>query len=357
MCKAFAQIGVEVTLAIPKNDCAIENNEIIRQELGTPANFKIIEYRKFTIYGRPSTLGAYWGVKSILKDHPKYDFCYTRNFFLANLSSKMGLKTIYEEHDKKLHPHTLLNKYYTKKMLSNIHSDKIIKMIVISNALADVWIKQGVPSEKIMSAHDGVSLDEYKNIKDQSQARKELGIKKQKKIIMYVGSLYRDRGIETIIKLAGRFPNECFMVIGGPENEKNYYQADAASKNLKNMIFTGRIPHYKVKDYLFASDVLLMLWTSRTPTIDICSPLKLFEYMAAEKIIVGYGFPTIKEVCSDGIDSFLATPCSYDELENKLKQAISLEYPNQLAINARRLIIKKYNWQYRAQQILNSFTL
>jgi glycosyltransferase involved in cell wall biosynthesis len=353
MCHAFHQAGVDTTLAIPKSNSGMTNTEIVQNELGIPAGFKIQEYTKYTVCGRPMTLGAYWGIKSILKKNKNYDYCYVRNCFLAGLVINSGFRTIYEEHEQKLHPLALLNRWYVKRLFSTIRSANMVKIIVISQALRYAWINQGIPSEKIMVLHDGVAVDDYKILKTRNQARSELGIKTNKKIVVYVGSLYKDRGIEIILKLAGSFPDVCFMIVGGPAKDKSDYELKAIKQNLSNIIFTGRVPHYKVKDYLCAADVLLMLWTEKTPTIDICSPLKLFEYMAAGKIIVGYGFETVKEVCSDEKNALLATPCSFDELKEKLHKALLLDYPNRLAENARKLVFEKYSWQKRVQQILN----
>lgn len=353
MCNAFQQAGVEVTLAIPKSGSGITNIEIIQDELGGPVRFKVLEYPKFTLLGRPMTLGAYWGIKSILKKNKNYDYCYVRNCFLAGLAINSGFKTIYEEHQQRLHSLALLNRWYIKRLLSTVRSADMVKIILISQALGHAWINRSIPSEKTMVLHDGVAVDDYQIVKTQSQARSELGIKTSKKIVMYVGSLYKDRGIEIILKLAGSFPDVCFMIVGGPAKNRIDYELKAIQQNLNNVIFAGRVPHYKVKDYLFAADVLLMLWTEKTPTINICSPLKLFEYMAAGRIIVGYGFETIKEVCSDESNALLATPCSYHELKEKLHKALLLDYPNKLAENARQLVLEKYSWQKRVQQILN----
>jgi len=350
MCNAFQEEGADVTLAIPKSKSSLTNLKIIQNELENTVKFKILEYKKYTLFDRPMTLGSYWGVNSILKNKD-YDYCFVRNFYLARLALSRGLKTIYEEHDKKLHPNKILNILYTKKMLESI--PYIIKMIVISQALADVWIKKGVPSTKIITLHDCASIKDYENVITRAQARKKLEIKTQNKVVMYVGSLYKDRGIETILKLAGSFSQVSFIVVGGTEKEKNAYQSKVLKLNLQNVTFTGRVPHCRVKEYLYAADVLLMLWSEKTPTIDICSPLKLFEYMASERIIVGYGFETIKEICTDERTAFLAKPCSYIELEDKLRKAVELDYPNELAANARKLVFEKFNWQNRARQILD----
>ena len=119
----------------------------------------------------------------------------------------------------------------------------------------------------------------------------------------------------------------------------------------------GRIPHRNVRDYLYAADVILMLWGVSVPTIQICSPLKVFESMAAGRIIVGYGFPTIREVLTDGQDALLAVPGDYQDLERKLGLALEMPYPNSMAERARQLALEQYTWKQRAKMLMDSPTM
>jgi glycosyltransferase involved in cell wall biosynthesis len=98
-----------------------------------------------------------------------------------------------------------------------------------------------------------------------------------------------------------------------------------------------------------------MLWSSEVPTIHVCSPLKVFEYMASGRVIVGHAFPTITEVLVDGETAFLATPANEKELEKKLATALSLTYPNLLAQKAREIALTQYSWEARASRILEGF--
>jgi glycosyltransferase involved in cell wall biosynthesis len=184
--------------------------------------------------------------------------------------------------------------------------------------------------------------------------RKKLHLPLDKKIVLYTGSLYANRGIDNILKLAKLFPQVYFLVIGGPEKQKNDYIKSALIQKTKNIRFLGYIPHFKVKDYLIAADVLLMIWSKEVKTINYCSPLKVFEYMASGRIIVGHAFPTIKEVLTDGETAYLTNPDSFDELQMKISLALAQNYPNSMAQTAQRLALNKYSWKVRAQTILES---
>jgi glycosyltransferase involved in cell wall biosynthesis len=255
-----------------------------------------------------------------------------------------------------MHPLWWLNNWWIRKFLKSARSDNFVKIIAISRVLAEIWRKRGIPPQKILVLHDGVSLDDYKDLKSREAARAELGIKDKKKIVTYVGSLYEDRGIGDILKLAQLFPAVHFMVVGGPEKNKLDYEAKARCDGLANIVFTGRVPHHQVKDYLLAADILLMLWSRQVPTIRVCSPLKVFEYMAAERIIVGHGFPTIREVLKDGETAFLADPDSFEDLKIKMSHALALDYPNDMAKKARKVVLQNYTWESRAKAIVDALS-
>jgi glycosyltransferase involved in cell wall biosynthesis len=146
------------------------------------------------------------------------------------------------------------------------------------------------------------------------------------------------------------------MIIGGPDKQRLYYQKMAAEKELTNIEFIGRIEHKRIPDYLYASDVLLAIWSEKVPTINYCSPLKVFEYMASGRIIVAHSFPTIKEVLTHGETALLADPYSADDLLKKLQKGLSLEYPSTIAEQARLLAFEKYSWTIRAKKILESIS-
>lgn len=357
MCRSFANGGVEVVLAIPKSkDCDNDNfyREMISRKLGVGVNFSTITFPKLTICGRLNVVGGYFGVRRLLKRF-KADICLLRNVSFIDLVLKTNIPLIYESHNALLHNKSkILNAFWHRHIITKSKEKQFLKFITISKALANYWKSKGVPEEKIVAIHDGVDYQKFSKIKEMSVVRKELGLPPTQKIVLYVGSLYQNRGMETIINLAQCFRDAFFLVVGGPDKRKRFYEGIAKKRNINNVYFRGYVAHYEVTDYLFAADVLLMIWTKKVKTINYCSPLKMFEYMAAGRIIVGHAFPTIKEVLEDGKTALLADPNSFDDLQKKIAIALELNYPNPMAEAARRLALKKYSWKTRAQTIMDS---
>ena len=97
-----------------------------------------------------------------------------------------------------------------------------------------------------------------------------------------------------------------FIIVGGtPAGNGSRSESDRETRNIQNVRLTGRVPHREIPQWLASADILLMMWTWKVSTIRVCSPMKLFEYMAAKRLIVGPAFPTVLEVMEDGRDAIL----------------------------------------------------
>ncbi|RLB71825.1 MAG: hypothetical protein DRH03_05400 [Deltaproteobacteria bacterium] len=356
MCHAFGQNGIAVTLALPESDSLLSNDEYgdyIKNIFGLEVEFAVKSYKKINLLGKFNYIGGYFGVKKLLKKI-KADLCFIRNASFIDPVAASGIPFLYEAHNSVIHEGSRFsNAYWTKKIIKNSQDKRMIGFICISQALANYWAGKGIPEAKIIALHDGFSAEKFAEIKEPFAARKELGLPDNKKMVMYVGSLYPDRGIDIILKLAAAFSDVNFVVVGGPQLQQEYYRKISAVNGLLNIFFPGRVSPQKVPDYLYAADVLLMIWTDKVSTINYCSPLKTFEYMASGRTIVGHAFPTIKEVLRDGETAFLAQPGLFKELEDKLRAALQQAVSSKIGHNARREAFLKYSWAQRTKSILD----
>lgn len=351
MSAAMARVGMDVILSLPGHKLSDKIQADWKE------NYKL-HFRE-PLFKNPK-LDKYLNYRSVKKCISEYDpdVCYLRYPLLLKQVLTSGKPIIIELHNNALHSRSvLLDRYWRKLLIKSVKQGNVIKVICISQALSDYWIKQGIPADKIHTAHDGIEPDMFKNPLSREEARKKVGLSNESKIVSYIGRLYEDRNIDHIIKLAVRFKNENFIIVGGPESQKKKYKELADKQNIKNITFTGQLPHNEVSDYLYASDILLALWSSKVPTINYCSPLKIFEYMAAERVLIAHGFPTIKEVLTHNYNSLLVEPDSLDDLCLKTEQALEIKYPSSIAEQAKKDVFKKYTWDSRAISIFESLEI
>lgn len=349
MCSAMSLLGKEIILSLP----ATEKWGGVESSSNDPFKY---HYRKpISLNKRIDKYINISSVKRAIKQHEP-DICYLRSPLLLRQVLSSSKPIIIELHNNQLHQRFgWLDKYWRKVLRKAVKRGQVQLVVCISQALSNFWIQEGIPSDKVVTAHDGIDVDTFLNQIDRLEARRKIGYPVEKKIVTYAGRLYKNRKIENIVELARHYPEVLFVVIGGPEERSAYYKKLAQQKGLDNVKVIGQIPHSQISDYLYASDVLLALWSSEVPTMNYCSPLKVFEYMGAGRNIVAHGFPTIKEVLHDEHNALLVEPDSLEDLIKKTGEALKLSYPSKMAEQARKDVFKHYTWEQRAQKILSPF--
>nr|MDK2851521.1 hypothetical protein [Candidatus Cloacimonadota bacterium] len=353
MCKALASIGHEVLLSIPCSDFENSLNE-------TNVFFA---YGNYQIHFRPSYKSKlhHWldwksVDKSVLQFRP--DLIYLRRPLTLFKITKFKIPTIIELHSARLHPRSsIINEILKHNVIRIAKKSFLEKVVCVSQAIAKSWIAKDIPNEKVLVSHDAIDENAYRDHIDKSTARKKLGLAIDKVIVTYVGALFKNRKIERIVFLAKDFPNLHFLVVGGSDEQKDYYQKMSQKFDLTNICFVGRVDSLDVPNYLFASDILLALFSWEIPTINYCSPMKIFEYMASGRLIVAEGYPTIHEILIDNQNALIVEPESYDDLKMGIHRALHNNEKDRIVKNAMNDVFSKHTWRIRAKQILDSLSL
>ena len=351
MADAFSDIGFNVEIFVPGWKKSINSMEL-GGRFGVKNNFNINFIPYISIKGKfriiTFAIGCFfksfnWNNRTVI---------IARNERGATLLVRTGKKVIYENHTFYYPSENVTLKY--RQRVKALMRNKNVFMIAISKRLKELWVNYGIYSDKIFVAHDGVDLAEFKRIAKlkKKQLRKKLGLPLEKEIICYAGSLSTGRGIEFILEAAAFYKdkNYVFLIMGGQTSEINNYKNKVYSNNV---IFTGYVENSKVPLYLRCADLLVMPYQRKVVTIDGCSPMKVFEYLASGSYILSPIFSSFYEVMKDfeGI--------TFYEPENKRKFIYEikniLQNPNALKFQDRFDKLNMYSWQTRANKLLNFY--
>ena len=355
MCKEFS-IHHDVFLLSPSST---KNKEemasFLSKNYDLPNSVNLFFFNELFNSRRISQFINYFSVKSFV-NKIKPDFCFVRNSMFLKGCVNSQTPTFYEVHNNILHYRfKFLDVFLIKLLIASSKSKHLIKFITISGSLKNYWMNAGVPKSKILVLHSGFSTTEFQNPLSKTKARTITNLPINTKIALYTGSLIADRKIENILFLAERNKDVLFVIAGGPEKQMNHYKNLSIKQNLENLEFLGHIPHKSIPKYLFSADILLALWSSMVPTINYCSPLKVFEYMAAGRLILAHGFPTIKEILSDGVNAYVADPEDLNDLDVKFKKALIDKNTSTISNMARKEAFEKYSWSVRTNNIIEEF--
>ena len=191
-------------------------------------------------------------------------------------------------------------------------------------------------------------MDSFKN---------QLKVPKNCKIVSYVGNTYIGRGIEKIIELS-KFNKEIFFLIVGGEDSDNILYQKKINDSQKNILFTGHVKNSDIPNFLAISDILLIPYDTDftikggSKALEYSSPIKLFEYLSSGKPIIASNLPSISRILSDGSDSILVNPDSFNDLNTALSSLLaSKELSSRISEKSLKLS-RQFTWVGRAKRML-----
>lgn len=129
-------------------------------------------------------------------------------------------------------------------------------------------------------------------------ARLALRLDANAPLVVYSGMTFSYRGIDKLLaafaQLRGRLPDARLALVGGRPAEIAALRAQASALGLDEaIVWAGQLPRDAITPYLHAADALVI---PDTVTDVTASPLKLFEYLAAERAVVLPDIPALAEV-------------------------------------------------------------
>ncbi len=288
----------------------------------------------------------------------KPDLVYTWTPQAALLSVWKKQATILEMHDRatgKIGPR-ILQEFITSRGESK-------ELVCVTRALRQALENQlaiSIPDDMVVIAPNGVDTERYENMPDRKNIRMQLGLD-DTITASYTGHFYAGRGMDVLFSLAKAYPDVQFLWIGGRERELEGVKNQLAHESLSNVRLTGFIDNQTLPLYQAASDILLMPYersiagSSGGNSADICSPMKMFEYMAAGRAILSSDLAVIREV----LDERSAWFCLPEDSESWVKTfgyAIAhMDKAEQKGLEARTRLAG-YTIQKRQQRILRKFS-
>lgn len=347
MCRAFAAAGHEVTLVVPKRRNPIK--EDVWAYYGFPATFRIETVPSLDLIRYAGWLGnlalwlsaAFFGrrARPVLKRLAP-EVVYSRDPFAA-LWAPPGPKIVFEAHD-----YPRRDRWYLPIW------KRYDRIVAVTKGLADRFARAGVPSAKLVVAHDAVDTARFASNGGRVEARRRLGLPEDGFIAAYAGSLYPHKGVDDLVEAVAKLKGEVETVVVG--DGADLARVKAASERLGAPVrFDGHVPHARVRDYLQSADVAVLPNRGGSAYDErYTSPMKLFEYLAAGKAIVASDLPAMREALDDACAVFTPPqdPQALAAAILKLKREPALRERLERCAFERA---KSHTWDARARQVLH----
>ncbi len=224
--------------------------------------------------------------------------------------------------------------------LNYINSKYILKTILISKTLSKKL--SIINKKKILVLHDAVDIRNFKYKKSSNKI----------KFVSYVGSFHKGKGVEIILEIAKRFKKLKFNIYGEP-----LINIVDIPKNIK---ICGYINYKKVPYALAKSDILLLPSADEqyvgmnVNVTNYNSPLKMFDYLAAGKIILSSKRDGICEVLKHNHNSIIVNKYDLKSWIRSMNNILNNKYNLPKLRRNSIITAKKYTWDKRAAKILKA---
>jgi glycosyltransferase involved in cell wall biosynthesis len=349
MCNAFAANGHTVELSTAQKKGVLEDNITdVYEFYGVQKIFLIRNFFwgnfKGTSYLYALQICGLFFSKLFTKN--RYEIVYGRFLLGCFLASLFGYKVIFE-----LHAPVSIKKselFFFRKLMQRKNT---VRLVVISESLKSEIIST-FPNvrDRIFVAHDGADRVDVGD--------KILLPKKDRFNVGYVGHLYKGRGIQLLLDLAQSCPWAELHIIGGTEDDIDFWKSKSAE--IPNVTFYGFLPPKITAKYRNACDVLLAPYENKVSisgssydTSKWMSPLKIFEYMSANKPIICSDILVLHEILTNEKNAIL---CKAESLPDWKKALEKLKNDpalcNTLAQNAFNDFLQHYTWKTRAEKVI-----
>lgn len=209
---------------------------------------------------------------------------------------------------------------------------------------------------RVIDNANGVDAARFRQI--ESGLRAGYSIPQRAVVIGYAGNFCTWHRIDLLIRaFQGLDLDDVYLMIMGTgqvELEESL-RSLAATNRLSQIVFTGPVPFDQMPERLSACDILVSPQSSSVGDTLHQSPIKLFEYMAVTRAVVGSRIGQISRVIEDGRNGLLFEPDSREDLERVLRRLVeSRALREQLGHTARGDVEQKHSWEANVSRILEA---
>lgn len=366
-CEAFAQAGYDVELWVSKRQNTPEMQAISDpfEHYGVKPNFKLghiggidlfplmagntqLERIAFYLHMLSFCVLMLWRLRK-----EKADIYYSREeYVLLALSLIIPReKLVFEVHQ--FSP-TRMGAWLEKQL-----AKRVGHIVAITQKLKDDYVKErGSSPESVLVAHDGVREARFAKLPSKAEARQRVGWAEDTFIVGFMGRLQMlntlEKGVGTLVEALVSVEGVSLAIVGGPDDAVESLRREWLKLGLSSerFLYAGQVAPELVPVYLRAFDVCAMPHPFNPQFAYYTSPLKLFEYMAAERAIVASDLPAWADVVENDKNALLVPAGDSSALANAIQRLKdSPELREQLAKAARETVMQRYTWAARASMI------
>jgi len=191
-----------------------------------------------------------------------------------------------------LNPESVTTRFY-KKVITGAK-----KVFVLTNNSANSLRRLEIAEEKIIHYSYWVDQKVFQPV-SKTYARKNASLSLNKFVVLYVGRLSRQKGVDKILAVADTLKDFQFVFAGVGELES---EVASASKKHTNIIYLGRVENRDLPKYYSAADVTVVASEVGQPLPEFVEgiPRVIIESISCGTPVIGTDSGGIREVLESG---------------------------------------------------------
>lgn len=352
-CHALAQLGHTVGLWIPELPGPEQPPwEALAAHYGLETPFELRRLpsrralRRYDFALRAVHAAHAWGAQLV----------YTWLLPAALLAQWRQLPVIFELHDR---PTGRLGPRLFRRLATSAGKQRILVITTALRRRVQADLGLALPDRLVQIAPNGADLERYQNLPAPAGARRALGLP-ECLTAGYTGHFYSGRGAGLLLGLARRFPQVQFLWVGGRAEDVRRWREQLDSAGVTNVRLTGFVDQQRLPMYQAAADILLMPYervvagSSGGNSADICSPMKMFDYLAAGRAILSSDLPVLHEVLNAD-NAVFCPPEDLPAWEDAFRSLLD-DPARRARLGAQaQKDAERYAWKERARRALEGF--
>lgn len=236
-------------------------------------------------------------------------------------------------------------------------ADRILSKADLIIALSEQHINESKYLSKYRSKvnviPNGVNLNEFQPHLSKDECRTELSLPKDKKIVLFVGSLVPAKALHVLIRAMSiviREVNDAYLVLVGDGVEKDNLLNLVHSLHLEHYVkFTGFVGGEKKSIYYNSADVFVL------PSITEAFPIVLLEASASGLPLIVSNLESLKAIVVDGYNGLITKIESETELAEKIIFLLTdKDARHKMGMNAQESI-QRLTWAKVAEATENAY--
>jgi teichuronic acid biosynthesis glycosyltransferase TuaC len=216
-------------------------------------------------------------------------------------------------------------------------------IIAVSRQLGERAVQLGAPAERVSVVRTGLDRNVFKPA-DRGSARQVLGVESDTRLILYVGRLNRDKGLNELLgafhSLAAIEQRAGLVIIGdGPMKRELEQHARTAPSRIRLL---GELAPTRIAEWLAAANLLAL------PSHHEGTPNVILEALSCGRKVVASNVGGIPDLLNSSAQGELVPPRDEPRLCRALQRVLAEPYDEESVLAS----VELYDWDENARRLL-----